>query len=114
MKRSSSSGLDKSVHFEEVLVIASNLGDVRMLVRSMGSDWIRKPGRLLSQTETGLGDSGAHISVTNVATAATFGLQRHQYDIPIQPDLVCARCRSDGHGIRVDGFCSWQSTSFGG
>ena len=54
-----------------------------MLVRSMGSDWIQK-GRLLSQTESGLGDFGAQISVTNVATAAKFGLQRHRYDIPIQ------------------------------
>jgi len=83
MKRSSSSGLDKSVHFEEVSAIASNRGDVGMLVRSMGSDWIQK-GRLLSETDSGLGDSGAQISVTNVATAAKFGLKRRQYDIPIQ------------------------------
>ena len=83
MKRSSSSGLDKSVNFEEVSVIASNRGDVGMLVRSMGSDWIQK-GRLLSETDSGLGDSGAQISVTNVATAAKFGLKRHQSDIPIQ------------------------------
>ena len=78
MKRSSSSGLDKLVHFEEVSAIVSNRGDVGMLVRSMGSDWIQK-ARLLSQT-----DSGAQISVTSVATAAKFGLQRHRYDTPIQ------------------------------
>ena len=55
MKRSSSSGLDKLVHVEEVSAIASNRGDVGMLVRSMGSDWIQK-ARLLSQTDSGLGD----------------------------------------------------------
>jgi len=83
MKRSSSSGLDKLVHFEEVSAIASNRGDVGMLVRSMGSDWIQK-AILLSKTDLGLVDSGAQISVTNVATAAKFGLQRHRYDTPIQ------------------------------
>ena len=54
-----------------------------MLVRSMGSDWIQK-ARLLSEKDSGLGDSGAQISVINVATAAKFGLQRHRYDTPIQ------------------------------
>ena len=83
MKRSSSSGLDKSVHFEEVSVIASNRGDVGMLVRSMGSDWIQK-AILLSKTDLGLVDSGAQISVTNVATAAKLGLQKHRYKTPIQ------------------------------
>ena len=54
-----------------------------MLVRSMGSDWIQK-GRLLSEADSGLGDSGAQISVTNAATASKFGLQRHKYATPIQ------------------------------
>jgi len=82
-KRSSLSGLDKSVRFEDVPAVVSNRGDVGMLVRSMGSDWIQK-GRLLSETDSGLGDSGAQISVTNAATASKFGLQRHKYDTPIQ------------------------------
>ena len=49
--------------------------------------WIQK-GKLLSETESGLGDSGAQISVTNAATAAKFGLQRHKYDTPIQIGFV--------------------------
>ena len=64
MKRSSSSGLDKSVHFEEVSVIASDRGDVGMLVRSMGSDWIQK-ARLLSEKDSGLGDSGVGHQCSN-------------------------------------------------
>ena len=44
----------------------------------------RKADALLTETDTGLGDFGAQISVTNAATAAKFGLQRHKYDIPIQ------------------------------
>jgi hypothetical protein len=33
--------------------------------------------------DSGLGDSGAQISVTNCATAEKFGLQRHKYEKPI-------------------------------
>ena len=54
-----------------------------MMVRSMRSDWLQK-ARLLPKGDFGLGDSGAQISVTNVATAAKFGLQRHKYDTPIR------------------------------
>ena len=54
-----------------------------MMVRSMRSDWLQK-ARLLPQGDFGLGDSGAQISVTNVATATKFGLQRHKYDTPIR------------------------------
>ena len=34
--------------------------------------------------ESGLGNSGAQISVTNVATATKFGLKMHKYDKPIR------------------------------
>ena len=57
-------------------------GDVAKLVRSMGSEWLQK-ARLLPE-ESGLGDSGAQISVTNVATATKFGLKMHKYDKPIR------------------------------
>jgi hypothetical protein len=43
----------------------------------MRSDWLQK-AKMLSE-DTGLGDSGAQISVTNVATAEKFGLQRFKY-----------------------------------
>jgi hypothetical protein len=43
----------------------------------MRSDWLQK-AKSLSE-DTGLGDSGAQISVTNVATAEKFGLQRFKY-----------------------------------
>jgi hypothetical protein len=62
--------------------IVSYRGDVAKLVRSMGSDWLQK-ARLLPE-ESGLGDSGAQISVTNVATASKFGLKMHKYDKPIR------------------------------
>ena len=52
--------------------IVSYRGDVVKLVRSMGSEWLQK-ARLLPE-ESGLGDSGAQISVTNVATATKFHL----------------------------------------
>ena len=54
-----------------------------MMVRSMRSDWLQK-ARLLPRDDFGLGDSGAQISVTNAATAAKFGLQRHKYETPIR------------------------------
>ena len=63
--------------------VVSNRGDVELMVRSMRSDWIQK-ARLLPQGDVGLADSGAQISVTNVATATKFGLQRQRYDTPIR------------------------------
>ena len=57
--------------------------DVDMMVRSMRSDWLQK-ARLLPRDDFCLGDSGAQISVTNIATAAKFGLQQHTYDTPIR------------------------------
>jgi hypothetical protein len=85
MKQFPSSGLNKlgSSAFCDEKIVVSNRGDVEMIVRSMRSSWLQK-AKMLPQDDSGLGDSGAQISVTNVATATKFGLERHTYDTPIR------------------------------
>ena len=70
MQQTLPSELDKSSSsvVREGKSVVSNRGDVELMVRSMRSDWIQK-ARLLPQGDVGLADSGAQISVTNVATA---------------------------------------------
>ena len=70
---------------DESVAVSSLRGDVDMLARSMGCGWLQKAVLLPAEgDETGLGDSGAQISVTNVATAKKFGLQIQLYDKPIR------------------------------
>jgi hypothetical protein len=75
MKQFPSSGLNKlgSSAFCDEKIVVSNRGDVEMIVRSMRSSWFQK-AKLLPQDDSGLGDSGAQISVIDVATATKFGL----------------------------------------
>ena len=53
MKHSSLSGLGKSVRFEDVPAIVSNRGDIGMLVRSMGSDWLDSERQIVVRDRIG-------------------------------------------------------------
>jgi len=77
------SGLGRTGGPTSVEAIVSFRGDVDMLARSVRSDWIQKARIVSTVKDSGLGDSGAQISVTNCATAEKFGLQRHKYEKPI-------------------------------
>jgi len=82
---------------DESVAVSSLRGDVDMLARLMSGGWLQKAVLMPAEgDESGLGDSGAQISVTNVATAKKFGLKIQLYDKPVrlsfaQGAAVCVR-----------------------